>query len=89
MIFTNSPCFQKQIIPEGSVLDNDYPPAGRANQIAFKKTTLQPSAMTPQEMNYFIEYYQEDSIGGRFLKGRKYARKQMNLLLLEKERRLG
>lgn len=59
------------------------------NQINFKKITLQPSAMTLQELNYFIEYYQEDSIRGRFLNGRKYARKQMNLLLLEKERRLG
>ena len=58
------------------------------NQIDRKKISLQPSAMTLQELNYFIEYYQKGSIQGQFLKGRKYARKQMNLLLLEKERRL-
>lgn len=53
-----------------------------------KKRFFHPTEMTIPELDYFIAYYREDSIYGRFLKGRKYARTQMNTLLLEKERRV-
>jgi len=38
-------------------------------------------------VDYFIEYFREDSISGRFLKGRKFSRNKMNELILEKEKR--
>lgn len=54
-----------------------------ADDIRFKA----PTELTNQELNYFIDYYQDDAINGRFLKGRKQARHKMNELILERERR--
>jgi hypothetical protein len=51
------------------------------------KRFLKPSEMNDEELEYFIEYYQDDSINGRYLKGRKMSRNKMNELLEEKELR--
>jgi len=42
---------------------------------------------TDKELDYFIDYYEEDSINGRYLKGRKHSRVKMNELIAEKTRR--
>lgn len=51
------------------------------------KRFLRPNEMNDEELEYFIEYYQEDSINGQYLKGRKMARNKMNELIAEKELR--
>ena len=56
-------------------------------QITDDKRFLKPSEMNDDELEYFIDYYEDDSINGRFLKGRKASRKKMNELLAEKELR--
>ena len=48
---------------------------------------LKPSELNDEELDYFIEYYEDGSINGRFLKGRKYSRNMLNNLLEEKEKR--
>ncbi len=55
-----------------------------ADDVRFKA----PTELTNQELNYFIDYYQDDAINGRFLKGRKQSRYKMNELILERDRRL-
>jgi len=57
------------------------------SQINGDKRFLKPSEMNDEELEYFIDYYQEDSINGRYLKGRKLSRNKMNELLAEKELR--
>ncbi|QTV05070.1 hypothetical protein [Faecalibacter bovis] len=56
-------------------------------QITDDKRFLKPSEMNDEELEYFIDYYHEDSINGRYLKGRKLSRNKMNELLAEKELR--
>lgn len=46
-----------------------------------------PSAMTLEELDNLITYFQEIAIHSPFLKGRKYARNQVKIYLLEKEKR--
>jgi hypothetical protein len=46
-----------------------------------------PNELSESELNYFIEYYREQSIEGIYLKGRRMARTKMNELLSEKEKR--
>lgn len=46
-----------------------------------------PTEMNAKELDCFIDYYEDDSINGRFLKGRKMARNKMNELLAERDRR--
>ena len=48
---------------------------------------LKPSELNERELDYFIEYYEESSINGRFLKGRKFSSNMLNNLLKEKEKR--
>jgi len=43
--------------------------------------------MNDKELDYFIEYYNEDSNNGKYLKGRKYSRSKMNDLIEERQRR--
>lgn len=57
------------------------------SKINVDKRFLKPSEMNDEEIEYFIEYYREDSINGRFLKGRKMSRNLMNELIAEKELR--
>ena len=57
------------------------------SQITDEKRFLKPSEMNDDELKYFIDYYYEDSINGRYLKGRKLSRNKMNELLAEKELR--
>jgi len=57
------------------------------SQINDDKRFLKPSEMNDEELEYFIDYYHEDSISGRYLKGRKLSRNKMNELLAEKELR--
>ncbi len=49
------------------------------------KRFLSPKELTFKELEYFIEFYYEDSINGRYLKGRKLSRKYLNELIAEKE----
>ncbi len=57
------------------------------SEISNDKRFLKPSEMNDEELEYFIDYYQDDSINGRYLKGRKMSRNKMNELLAEKELR--
>lgn len=47
-----------------------------------------PSALTLEELDVLLAYFQKDAIHGSFLKGRKRARNQMKLYLQEKEKRM-
>lgn len=51
------------------------------------KRFLNPTEMTNEELEYFIDYYKDYSINGRYLKGRKNSRNTMNELIAEKENR--
>lgn len=51
------------------------------------KRFLKSTEMTSEELEYFIDYYKDYSINGRYLKGRKTSRNIMNELILEKETR--
>jgi hypothetical protein len=51
------------------------------------KRFLKPTEMTNEELEYFIDYYKDYSINGRYLKGRKNSRNTMNELIGEKENR--
>lgn len=51
------------------------------------KRFLKPSEMNDDELEYFINYYYDNSINGSYLKGRKMSRNQMNELIAEKEKR--
>ena len=51
------------------------------------KRFLKPKEMSDSELDYFIDYFYENSINGMYLKGRKYSRNQMNQLVAEKELR--
>ena len=57
------------------------------SEIDESRRFLKPSELNEKELDYFIEYYEEDSINGRFLKGRKFSRKMLNNLIEEKEKR--
>lgn len=57
------------------------------SEISDDKRFLKPSEMNDEELEYFIDYYYDDSINGRYLKGRKMSRSKMNELLAEKELR--
>jgi len=57
------------------------------SQINDDKRFLKPSEMNDGELEYFIEYYYDYSINGRYLKGRKSSRNQMNELIAEKKLR--
>jgi len=57
------------------------------DEINEDKRFLKPSEMNNEELEYFIEYYYENSINGKHLKGRKYSRNIMNELIAEKELR--
>lgn len=57
------------------------------SEINDDKRFQKPSEMNDQELDFFIDYYQDDSINGRYLKGRKMSRNKMNELLAEKELR--
>ena len=66
--------FENEVIENDSVINEN---------IRFKK----PTELTEKELDYFIQYYEADSIEGMYLKGRKFSRKLMNELIAEKERR--
>ncbi|MBN8641995.1 MAG: hypothetical protein J0L86_09315 [Flavobacteriales bacterium] len=57
------------------------------SEINDDKRFLKPNEMNDEELEYFINYYNESSINGRYLKGRKMSRNQMNELIAEKELR--
>ena len=57
------------------------------SEINDDKRFLKPSEMNDRELDKLIGYYQDDSINGRYLKGRKMSRSKMNELLAEKELR--
>ena len=57
------------------------------SEIDDKKRFLKPNEMNDSELEFFIEYFYENSINGKYLKGRKYSRNQMNQLIVEKESR--
>jgi len=57
------------------------------SQVSDDKRFLKPSELNDEELDYFIEYYQENSINGRFLKGRKMSRNKMNELIVQRESR--
>ena len=57
------------------------------SEINEDKRFLNPNELNDEELEYFIKYYEEDSINGRYLKGRKASRNKMNELLAEKELR--
>lgn len=57
------------------------------SEINEDKRFLKPSELNDEELEYLINYYGEDSINGRYLKGRKASRNKMNELLAEKELR--
>ena len=57
------------------------------SEINEDKRFLKPNQLNDEELEYFIKYYEEDSINGRYLKGRKASRNKMNKLLAEKELR--
>ncbi|WP_128331539.1 hypothetical protein [Apibacter sp. HY039] len=46
-----------------------------------------PNEMTDEELGYFIDYFEEESIRLPFLKGRKFARNKVKELELEKLKR--
>jgi hypothetical protein len=56
-------------------------------EINESKRFLKSSEMNDEELEYFINYYNEGSINGRYLKGRKMSRNRMNELIAEKELR--
>lgn len=66
--------FENQVIENDSVINEN---------IRFKK----PNELTEIELDYFIQYYEANSIEGMYLKGRKFSRKLMNELIAERERR--
>ena len=53
-----------------------------------QKRFLNPREMNDNELDYFIEFYYDCSIEGKYLKGRKFARSRMNDLVEEKQRRI-
>ena len=57
------------------------------SEISDEKRFLKPNEMSDNELEYFIEYYFDGSINGKYLKGRKYSRDKMNELTSEKEKR--
>ena len=57
------------------------------SKINVDKRFLKPSEMNDEQLEYFIEYYQDNSINGQYLKGRKMSRNLMNELIAEKELR--
>jgi len=57
------------------------------SEIDENKRFLKPTELNDKQLDYFIEYFREGSIDGRFLKGRKFSRNKMNELILEKEKR--
>lgn len=77
---------------------NEDSPIGRintlVNQISESESSidknrvyLDSTEMTDKELDYFIEVYRLDAIEGRYLKGRKKSRNEMNKLLKEKKSR--
>ncbi|MFC4688033.1 hypothetical protein ACFO4P_13895 [Epilithonimonas pallida] len=58
------------------------------SQIDENKRFLNPTEMSIDELDYFIEYYRKCSIDGQHLKSRKYSRNLMNKLILEKDLRI-
>ena len=57
------------------------------SQINDDKRFLKPNEMDDNELDYFIDYYFENSVNGKHLKGRKYSRSKMQELITEKEKR--
>lgn len=51
------------------------------------KRFLKPTEMTNEELEYFIEYYYDHAINGKYLKGRKNSKNTMDELIIEKESR--
>lgn len=51
------------------------------------KRFLKPTEMTNEELEYFIEYYYNHAINGKYLKGRKNSKNTMDELIIEKESR--
>lgn len=49
---------------------------------------INPSHFSDKELDYFIDYYEEDSINCKYQKGRKFSRNKMNELILEKQKRI-
>lgn len=74
-------------IPISKVYEIENQKLDNHSQMDDNKRFLEPSEMSDEELEYFIEYYHDNSINGRYLKGRKSSRRMMNKLLSEKESR--
>jgi hypothetical protein len=58
-----------------------------SDELSEKARFKKPAELTDKELIYMIDYYEEDSIHGLYLKGRKFSRNKMNELLSEKTKR--
>jgi hypothetical protein len=80
-------CTVDHNIPTEKINELENEKSNRDSEISIEKRLINPREMSDDELDYLIEYYNESSIEGRFLKGRKLSRKKRDDLITEKQRR--
>lgn len=80
-------CQVNKEIPKERINEIENETYENDSEINDNKRFLKPSEMSETELEYFIDYYNYNSIESRHLKNRKFARTKRNELVEEKERR--
>ncbi|MNU79323.1 hypothetical protein D3C71_689370 [compost metagenome] len=76
-----------QEIPTDRIKELENEKYENSNEVTKESRFKSPSEFTDRELDYFIDYYENDSINGRYLKSRKFSRNKMNELIFEKNKR--
>lgn len=77
------------VVPISNIheMENQVDKFGKQNEIDENRRLLNPSEFTDVELEYFINYFDENAKNGRFLKGRKNSRLKRDELIIEQKSR--
>lgn len=68
-------------------MENQVDKFGKQIEVDVDRRLLKPSEFTDAELEFFINYFDDDAKNGRFLKGRKSSRLKRDELIIEQEMR--
>lgn len=82
-----SVCRVNEEIPKNRIKELENEVYENDTEINHDRGFINPSELNSAELEYFINYFNEASIDGKFLKGRKFSRAKRDQLIAEKEKR--